>query len=53
MSARYLCAECGDDAMLDNLGQLRFHNGPRFDHWRRRLLASFGIVLVDTPPSQE
>lgn len=53
MSARYLCAECGDDAMLDNLAQLRVHDGPRFAYWRRRLLASFGIVLVDTTPPQE
>lgn len=53
MSARYLCSECGDDAMLDNLAQLRVNHGPRFLHWRRRLLHSFGIVLVDTPPPPE
>lgn len=29
--------------MLDNLAQLRVNNGPRFEHWRRRLLASFGV----------
>jgi hypothetical protein len=33
--------------MLDEVRQLIAHNGPHFDHWRRRCLAAFGVV-VDT-----
>lgn len=33
--------------MLENFRAMRHHDGPAFDHWQTRLLASFGIVDVD------
>ena len=39
--------------MLSNNHQLREHAGPRFDYWRRRTLASFGIFAVESPPPAE
>lgn len=48
LSARYKCAECGDERMVTNWNELREHSGPAFDHWRRRTLAAFGI-LAPTP----
>ena len=42
ISARGLCADCGELNVTANLEQLRACNGPYFDHWRRRLLAAFG-----------
>lgn len=47
LSARYKCAECGDDRMIHNNRQLMAHTGPFFDHWRRRSLAAFGVIQVD------
>lgn len=48
LSARYKCAACGEAAMIENHRELVAHAGPRFAHWRRRTLAAFGIVAVDT-----
>lgn len=33
--------------MIDNRRQLRAHSGPWFDHWRRKVAAAVGAVLVD------
>jgi hypothetical protein len=33
--------------MLENFRAMIRHDGPAFDHWKRRTLASFGIVEVD------
>ena len=43
LSARGRCAECGRRALEANLDQLHFHSGPRFEFWRHRLLAAFGV----------
>jgi hypothetical protein len=48
LSARYKCAACGEAAMIENHRELLAHAGPRFAHWRRRTLAAFGVVAVDT-----
>ena len=45
LSARGNCHNCGVQAVADNAVQLHYHDGPYFDHWRARMLASFGIVL--------
>jgi len=34
--------------MLTNHRELVAHDGPAFDHWRRRTLASFGVFDLDT-----
>lgn len=47
LSARYLCAECGERRMIENRRDLQSLSGPYFHHFRRRLVASFGGVLVD------
>lgn len=47
LSARYKCQECGETAMLENRRELVAHEGPAFDHWLTRTLASFGIVDLD------
>lgn len=47
LSARYLCADCGEGALLNNRRHLREHEGHWFQHWRRRVVAAVGGVLVD------
>lgn len=47
LSATGLCRPCGAQIAAENLTQLVAHDGPYFDHWRRRCLAAFGIVQVD------
>ena len=47
LSARYRCVECGETNMLENHRQLIAHDGPAFEHWRRRTLAAFGVIQVD------
>lgn len=44
-SARGKCEECGTGHMLANAHQLRAHDGPWFQHWRRACLAAFGVTL--------
>lgn len=46
-SRRGKCDECGEGHMIDNRRQLRAHSGPWFDHWRRKVAAAVGAVLVD------
>lgn len=38
---------CGDALMRTNAIQLHQHNGPFFDHWRKRCLAAFGVTVLD------
>lgn len=52
VSARGKCAVCGEALALENFRQLAAHSGPMFDHWRRRTLAAFGVVLLDEPPRE-
>lgn len=47
ISATGLCIEHAVDRMEANNRQIAAHNGPFFDHWRRRVLASFGGVPLD------
>lgn len=49
LSARYVCADCGDVNSTVNRQQLRAHAGPYFDHWRRRSLAALGVIVADEP----
>lgn len=49
ISWRGKCAGCGNRRVLENFDQLRNHDGPWFDHWRRRTLAAFGVTGVDAP----
>lgn len=44
-SARGKCQACSDTRMVENVGQLRAHDGPYFDHWLRRLRAAVGVGL--------
>lgn len=44
-SARGKCFDCGTGHMLANAHQLRAHDGPWFQHWRRACLAAFGVTL--------
>jgi hypothetical protein len=32
---------------MEHNAQLALHSGPWFDHWRRRMAASVGAVLMD------
>lgn len=41
------CLSCATDIETANIMQLRDHAGPYFHHWRQRLAASVGAVLVD------
>ena len=42
-----LCPPHSEEAFVDNLLQLKAHDGPRFTHWRYRLAASVGAVPVE------
>lgn len=46
-SARGKCPNCGIGHMRENAMQLHHHEGPYFEHWRRRGAASYGAVLLD------
>jgi hypothetical protein len=41
------CLGCAAAIETANIVQLRAHAGPHFHHWRRRLAASVGAMLVD------
>lgn len=41
------CKPCGNDAALANVRDLRAHSGDGFAHYRRRMLAAFGVTLDD------
>ncbi len=41
------CLEHGIERMAVNNAQISAHQGPFFDHWRRRTLAAFGGVPLD------
>lgn len=47
ISATGLCPLHSTVRLIENHQQLKGHNGPYFDHWRKRLLASFGVGLLD------
>lgn len=45
ISARGKCTECGNARLEANNAAMRRHTGPFYEHWRRRTLAAFGIVV--------
>lgn len=47
LSTRGKCLACGERLRQENAGQLIAHNGPWFEHWRRRGASGYGAVLVD------
>ncbi len=47
LSARYKCKDCGDGNHIAEVHQMRAHNGPYWQHWRKRMAACVGGVLVD------
>ena len=47
ISARGLCPDHSRIRMEENHRAMVEHRGPRFDHWRRRCLAAFGVLQVD------
>jgi hypothetical protein len=47
ISWRGKCRPCGLQRERDAIIQLAHHNGPMFDHWRARMAASVGGVLLD------
>jgi hypothetical protein len=47
LSATGLCLECADLRKTENMDQLVGHDGPYFNHWRRRTLAAFGVTLPE------
>lgn len=53
LSARYLCSDCGETALIENRRQLREHTGPWFLHWRRQAVAALGGVLIDELDREE
>ena len=48
LSLRGICLDCGSRREVDNYRDLRQHSGPFFDHWRKRSLAAFGVVMPDS-----
>ena len=44
ISARGYCITHGRTREWENIEQLEAHAGPWFDHWRKRCLASFGVL---------
>ena len=46
------CKECGNLAALANSRGLRTHSGEEFLHYRRRIVAAFGGVLLDDMPEK-
>ena len=43
ISARGLCPDHTRMRITDNFRDLKAHDGPWFDHWRRRSLAALGV----------
>lgn len=50
-SARGKCASCGETLVIENNRQLAAHDGPFFEHWRRRSLAALGVFLPLPSPT--
>ena len=47
ISWRGKCGDCGKRLFVSEVDQLRYHVGPEFLHWRRRMAEVVGGVLVD------
>lgn len=47
------CPDCGDAELIANVRELIAHDGPRFERWRRGLVASLGGILRDPPADDE
>jgi hypothetical protein len=47
ISHRRLCGECGLARQTFGIIEQAEHNGPTFQHWRRRIVASAGGVILD------
>jgi len=48
LSATGLCLECGEAIVRDNVYQLVAHRGPRFEAWRRAMIAAFQPPAIDS-----
>ena len=44
LSHERLCVTCWEQRKQDALDQLMAHQGPVFDHWRKRLIKRLGAV---------
>jgi hypothetical protein len=49
ISQQGYCRDDWERRLRENNEQLRAHSGPYFEHWRRRNLAAFGIIVLDEP----
>ena len=47
LSNTRLCADCGLERLNASVHEQIAHNGPIFDHWRRRIAASVGAIPLD------
>jgi hypothetical protein len=47
MSARGKCFACGHARQYAAIEEISLHQGPQFQHWRRRMAASVGAVFPE------
>ena len=47
MSHTRLCRDCGPLLLAASVIEQVNHDGPTFQHWRRRIAASVGAVVAD------
>ena len=47
ISWRGKCGKCGPRLAEQANDDMHYHQGPVFEHWRRRMAASVGALLVD------
>jgi hypothetical protein len=47
LSHSRLCGDCGPVRLRDAVFEQKNHHGPVFQHWRTRIAASVGAVLLD------
>lgn len=53
LSLRGICGECGAKRAIENYRDLRQHSGPFFEHWRRRSLAAYGVVMPEATAERQ
>lgn len=49
LSVRGKCAPCGDELVQTAIREIRAHNGPTFQRWRRNHAAAVGAII---PPRE-
>jgi hypothetical protein len=47
LSHTRLCIPCGQSNLRAAVLEQKNHNGPTFQHWRRRIAASVGASILD------